>query len=323
MPLPLPHPPRVLSLLGTAALLSALTGASSCTRVEPSAPAASSAPSLPSPESFAQEHPRFDDYWYQGVAELTRYRLEQARYGEVHEGEAVLVFVTEDFLPGPQVKHERGPRPADAVSVLKLNAHRQFFTGIYPYTTLTSSFSPVDGGRTLKVAGSVVEWCGVTYTQLNRRPAGVEARLHSYFEQEADQQLQLEDAALEDGLWATLRRGPGAIVEGRTRMVPAAHYLRFAHREIAAYDADVRMEPAAAGLRTLVVTYPQLGRELRVEVSEAFPYVIHGWEELDRHGPTTRATRTHAILTDYWAHHGVADAPYRDALGVGARPPEE
>jgi len=39
----------------------------------------------------------FGAYWYQGKAELTSYTLEQARYGEVHPGEAVLVFVTEDF----------------------------------------------------------------------------------------------------------------------------------------------------------------------------------------------------------------------------------
>jgi len=32
---------------------------------------------------------QFSDYWRQGLAELNRYRLEQVRYGEVHEGDAV------------------------------------------------------------------------------------------------------------------------------------------------------------------------------------------------------------------------------------------
>ncbi|MGB2691994.1 MAG: septum formation inhibitor Maf, partial [Thermodesulfobacteriota bacterium] len=39
----------------------------------------------------------FKAYWYDGKAEITSYKLEQARYGELHEGYAVMVFVTEDF----------------------------------------------------------------------------------------------------------------------------------------------------------------------------------------------------------------------------------
>ncbi len=89
------------------------------------------------------EHGAFDSYWYQGKAELTRYALRQARYGETHDGEVVLIFVTEDFLPKLQVKHEAGDA-ADAISVLKLNAYRRFYTGIYPYTVMTSSFSSGD-----------------------------------------------------------------------------------------------------------------------------------------------------------------------------------
>ena len=30
----------------------------------------------------------FRDYWYAGEAEITRYKLEQARYGEIHQGDA-------------------------------------------------------------------------------------------------------------------------------------------------------------------------------------------------------------------------------------------
>ncbi|MDP7238046.1 MAG: hypothetical protein QGI34_15090, partial [Candidatus Latescibacteria bacterium] len=39
----------------------------------------------------------FGDYWYQGKAEITSYTLKQARYGEIHDGHVVLIFVTEDF----------------------------------------------------------------------------------------------------------------------------------------------------------------------------------------------------------------------------------
>ena len=308
------HPPQTLPMRALLCLSFLL--AASCGTSAPASPTNASTLALPSPEQFAREHDQFDSYWYQGVAELTRYRLEQGRYGEVHEGEAVLIFVTEDFLPGPQLKHEIGPRPDDALSVLKLNAHRQFFTGIYPYTTLTSTFSPADGSPTLKVTTSVIEWCGVAYAQLNRRDGALQAELHSYFQAEGDERRSIDDVELEDGLFARLRRDPTAITAGPTRLVPAMHYLRFAHRELAAYDAELSFEDDA-DTRTLVVRYPALGRELRVRVARAFPYVIEGWEERDARGPTTRATRTHAILTDYWAHHGVADGPYREALGLG------
>lgn len=269
--------------------------------------------SLPSPESFAREHPTFERYWYQGLAELTRYELSQSRYGELHEGDAVLIFVTEDFLPGPQVKHEQGPRPDDAVSVLKLNAHRQFDTGIYPYTVMTSTFAPAEGGLAFKVSASVVEWCGVAYAQLNRREGAIHARLHSYFEAEGDQELELEDVATEDELLVALRRGPDALPQGAMRLVPAMHFLRFAHRPLDAYEATVSVE-GSGEVRTLVVRYESLPRELRVEFRAAFPYVIEGWEERGD-GPTTVARRTHAVLTDYWAHHGADDGAYRTALG--------
>ncbi len=118
--------------------------------VTSSTPAVSSL-KLPTSQSFSKQHASFDSYWYRGFAELTRYALRQARYGEQYEGEAVLIFVTEDFLPDPQVKQERGRSP-DALSVLKLNAYRRFYTGIYPYTLMTSSFTPAASAdsRTLK-----------------------------------------------------------------------------------------------------------------------------------------------------------------------------
>ena len=34
------------------------------------------------------------EYWYAGEAEITSYELNQARYGEIHKGKAVTVFVT-------------------------------------------------------------------------------------------------------------------------------------------------------------------------------------------------------------------------------------
>ena len=37
----------------------------------------------------------FKDYWYDGSAEISSYQLYQERYGEMREGTAVMIFVTE------------------------------------------------------------------------------------------------------------------------------------------------------------------------------------------------------------------------------------
>src|ERR1043166_4986458 len=81
----------------------------------------------------------FKKYWYAGKAELDRYSLDQARYGEMHKGEAVVIFVTEPFLLDKQVKFEHGDK-SNAVTVMKVNFTKRFFTGIYPYTLITSTF---------------------------------------------------------------------------------------------------------------------------------------------------------------------------------------
>jgi hypothetical protein len=46
----------------------------------------------------------FKNYWYKGKAEVNSYNLLQSRYGEVREGKAMLLFVTEDFSKKKQVK---------------------------------------------------------------------------------------------------------------------------------------------------------------------------------------------------------------------------
>ena len=194
---------------------------------------------LPSPRDWAKDYPTFDKYWYQGRAELTRYELRQHRYGDTHEGEAVLIFVTEPFLPGLQVKQEHGDT-ASSVSVLKLNAYRRFYTGIYPYTLMTSSFTPATkgGAPTLKVTNTVQEWCGQTFTQVNRRADGLHTVTYSYKQDEGDRRLTLPSAPLEDGLWAQLRVDPSAIADGDQELVPGLDYLRFWHKALRGVSRD-------------------------------------------------------------------------------------
>jgi len=274
---------------------------------------------LPTPESFVERHDGFESYWYQGKAELTRYELTQSRYGETHEGHAVLVFVTEDFRTDLQVKRER-PSDAPHESVLKLNAYRRFYTGIYPYTVTTSTFLPARGeGATFKLSTVVTEWCGNAYVQLNRREGSLQGTSHSYFEAEADETFELGDAPLEDALFSRIRRDPESLPTGALTLVPAVHALRFAHRDHAVEAATATLEDAPedgpfTGARAYAIRY-EYGRTLTIYFDDAFPHVIRGWEE-GGEGPTTRAVRTHAVLDDYWAHHGSDDDAYRRALGL-------
>ena len=48
-------------------------------------------------ETNVPTDPLAKELWHDGKAEITSYKLEQARYGEMHEGQASMIFVTEDF----------------------------------------------------------------------------------------------------------------------------------------------------------------------------------------------------------------------------------
>lgn len=266
----------------------------------------------------------FEGYWSRGLAEITSYRLEQARYGEIHPGQAVLIFVTEDFSRERQVKLDR-PEDAgnDRVRVLKLNATKKFSTGVYPYSLMTSVFTGVDDGKTLKLTSSAQEWCGHVFAQLNRRAEGFAVSAHSYFESEGDQNLQLPGVPLEDELWTQLRLDPAKLPTGKLELLPSVFYLRLAHRPFKPYAAEASRVAVADGLSEYRVFYPELQRTLTLRYTSSFPYTIESFEEtyVDGWGAgakqlTTRATRQERLMLDYWRHNQLDDAPLRDKLGL-------
>ena len=127
----------------------------------------------------------FKKYWFAGDAEISSYTLTQSRYGELRSGDAVLIYVTEDFLPNTQVKANNSGE--NTIKVLKLNATKNFKTGIYPYSIMQSTFQPVyTKSQPLKISASIQEWCGHVYAQLNKRSNTFNYTGHSYFEGEAD-----------------------------------------------------------------------------------------------------------------------------------------
>tara|TARA_R110002111_G_scaffold87859_6_gene137396 strand:+ start:3147 stop:4097 length:951 start_codon:yes stop_codon:yes gene_type:complete len=256
----------------------------------------------------------FKVYWYAGEAEITSYKLEQARYGEMREGKAVLVYVTEDFLAEKQVKADT--QNPDNIPVLKLNATKNFNTGIYPYSIMQSTFYPVsNNNHAIKVSASVQEWCGHVYAQLNNK-AQFEIMSHSYFESEADEHFKLEKAILENELWTQLRIDPKSLPTGDLQIIPSLEFTRLKHVPVKAYKALAKLSD-----QSYSISYPGLNRTLTISFNPDFPYDILGWEESFKSGfgtnaktLTTRATKLKTIKSAYWNKNSNENEVLRDTL---------
>jgi len=249
---------------------------------------------------------QFKDYWYAGKAEITSYKLEQARYGELRDGKAVLVYVTEPFLPKVQVKADQ--KNPENISVLKLNATKKFNTGIYPYSIMQSTFYPVANNQhALKVSASIQEWCGQIYTQINNREQ-FEITSHSYFEGEADQNFNLEKAVLENEIWTQLRIDPNSLPTGNFKIIPSLEYIRLKHKPLKAYNAFAEISEGKYKL-----SIEELNKTLTINFENNFPFTITSWEEtID--GLTTKATKLKTINTAYWSQNSNKDLPLRKTL---------
>jgi len=262
----------------------------------------------------------FKKYWYSGEAEITSYALEQPRYGQMRDGHAVLVFVTEPFSAEKQVKADA--HKPDNIPVLKLNSTKKYLTGIYPYSIMSSSFYPVhDNGHSLKVTFSAQEWCGQVYAQLNNRDH-FEVMSHSYFESEADQDLTLDKVALENELWNKIRISPMDLPIGEVPMIPSLEYVRLSHKELKSYKATATLTNNGEE-STYIVVYPELQRTLKINFTSAFPHTIESWTEtyISGYGEnaktlTLRAKKIKSIKSPYWQRNGNEHLSLRDSLGL-------
>lgn len=279
----------------------------------------------------------FAGYWRSGQAEISRYALEQARYGELHRGEAVLIFVTEPFSAGKQVKLDdwASAPDSDRVEVLKLNATKKFLTGVYPYSMMNSVFTPVDAARhprTLKTVTSVQEWCGQAWLQLNLARDGYRAAQYSYFEQEGDRSVVLRADLLEDEIWTRLRLAPASLPSGDVRLVPGGFVSRLLHLPLEPVAAQARFADLPAetypgqAARAYELAMPSVrGRTLAIHFAADFPHAILGWIETYRDTGdrvlTTRAVRTATARLDYWNRNRDADRTLRASLGLRAESP--
>ncbi|MEM9822784.1 MAG: hypothetical protein AAF985_17015 [Bacteroidota bacterium] len=281
------------------------------------------------PMNYTADKNNFKDYWYQGKAEITSFELEQARYGEVHRGHAVMVFVTEPFSKSKLVKLDN-PAAAgqDAASVLKLNFTRKFNTGVYPYSTMQSIFTPVelkDNPHSLKVTTSSQEWCGHTFQQLSLKKDHYENLLYSYFESEGDKKGRLDKTLLEDEIWNRIRVAPKSLPTGNIQLIPNTLAARFKHFPLRneAATAQLKDHPEQKDWMEYQIDYKNIDRQVKIHFTKAFPHEILGWEEAYRSGwganagkLVTKARKNKQLMLDYWSKNSLSDATYRQALGL-------
>lgn len=267
----------------------------------------------------------FSDYWYSGKAELNKYELTQARYGELRQGYAVSIFVTEDFLLDKQIKLESDPAGRKYTSVLKLNLQKNFLTGIYPYTLMSSAFMPIDYGlypNMIKTSSTVTEWCGQVFSQMNLIDTGYSLQEYSYFEREGDSKVALPKVATEESLFLKIRIAPQDLPQGEFLMIPSAFSRRLRHKPASALQA-VSILSKMDSVWQYIVKFKDDERYFTIDFQAAFPHKILGWSETYKDGfganakmLTTTAKLTHTYIDNYWQHNALGDTVLREKLGL-------
>jgi hypothetical protein len=263
--------------------------------------------------------------WGDGKAELSGYKVTTSRYGAPRSGRLVLIYVTEPMDRRVWVKDDAGDIPAaDRVNVMKLNQALTFRTGIYPYSVMTSTFAPVDGGSPerftpVKVVLSAQEWCGSVFHKLIAKPGAFQSDLHSYFHKEGD---KLSDVTIpagslyEDALWIQLRELDGRFAGGKDwsgTIVPSLWSSRKAHTPLAAVNGSIkRSESTRDGspVTRFVVTIGSVTKTIDVE--KAHPHRILGWTTSD--GESASILKTARL--PYWQLHDPGGEKYLEQLGL-------
>jgi len=272
---------------------------------------------------------KFKNIWYAGKAELSSFSLQQARYGEIRSGEAVVIFVTEDFSKNKLVKPDDPEKENDKIRVLKMNMSKKFTTGIYPYSMMLSVFTPVSKNgeaKTMKANCSSQEWCGHTFSQLKLNGGNYNWQLHSYFEKEAEQEEKIDAVLLEDELWNRIRINPAGLPKGKLQLIPGLLWQRLSHSKMKIEDAVLSFSKADTffikdpAVQLYTIHYPAAQRTLQIYFSENFPHDILGWQESYPDGftnkkmLTTKAVFKKRIWLDYWKHNSLADSTYINSL---------
>ncbi len=271
-------------------------------------------------ESTMDTDSLFNAYWYADKAEIRTYRLTQARYGELHQGMATVIFVAQPFLKDKGVKPSAYNK--NQIPVLKMNLLKKFGTGIYPYSMMLSTFTPLNESLGLtKASASGQEWCGHIFSQMNKRKRHYDVVSFSYFEEEGDRSFKLPVVLTEDEIWSRIRLDFRNLPQGEIDVIPGLYYTRLEQHEFKPEKARASLQVGdEESLYSLV--YPDRDRTLEITFVTAFPHEIIKWEETyaDKRAPDIKLTTT-AVLDkskniDYWNYNAEKFKSIRKELGV-------
>lgn len=295
-------------------------------------------PVFDDPEAFSglSEEPRasasseFWNRWGDGRAELSGYRLHQRRYGEMREGEIVLVYVTEPHDRRSWIKDDRAEAP-HRVEVLKLLSHREFDTGIYPYTATTAVFAPVDQWgperfAPVKMTAGVQEWCGIWQGALWPGEGRFRVLRLSYFAAEGERRAERnvpEGTLYEDALLIQLRELDGPFAGGgdwEGSAVPSLWSLRTGHGPAEAVPATIsRTEALREDVPVTRFTLRYGDRVLRYDVERDDRRRVLGWTVEADGREEERAELLGTTRLPYWELNRRGDEVMRIELGLPVR----
>ncbi len=279
--------------------------------------------------SFGEDQTTFDSYWHNGEAELNGYRISVSRYGQARTGTAVLIYVTEPFSKTNRVKlNDPKANSSDAVDVLKLNAIRDFQTGIYDYNTMVSTFVKSDTFEPMKISFTSAEWCGHVYEELLFRKHDVSDKYFSYFEGESTTRTfgRQNEGIAEDALWILLRGLRGDFLKpGETKELPilsSVYSSRLIHKPISWANVTIEQLQFPITLETPVGTFNTIVYSIKMEdrsegkfyIEDSYPHRVLRWELL----PDIVAELTGTARLKYWQLHDNGHESYLQQLGLAS-----
>jgi hypothetical protein len=216
------------------------------------------------------------------------------------------------------------------IEVLKLNLNAFFLTGTYPYSVMTSVFSPVDRYREerfqpVRIVHSVQEWCGAYSHRLWPGSDRFRSLRLSYFASEDERVADVEvapGALYEDALLIQLRELDGPFADGEDWegwLVPALWRFRTEHREPAAVRARISREEAERETQGGAVPVSRFtleadGYRRVVDVERDVPRRVLGWS-------TSTGEEAELLATErlpYWRLNRLGDESHREALGLSS-----
>ncbi len=266
------------------------------------------------------------EYWYDGSAEINTYELKQNRYNTLHDGTAMLIFVTEDFLTDKQVKNDNYQNK-NSTSVLKKIEQRKFNTGVYDYTVYSTVFTPIEINqyqKSFKVVGSSQDWCGTTYHQFNAQKNGYKAIGHSYFEVENDQNVDIQSGIHEGELFTRLRMNPKLLPIGTFDIIPEPIVGMMRHYPLQSFIAEARFSDYSGDLKgnnlqQYTVTIPDAQRTLEIVYEASAPFKIVAFYDsypsaFDNQMRTTSAVLINQSKLPYWSKNSASDEILRKEL---------